>query len=93
MKRRGAWYSEEWSPSVPDAPSQLRLQAGRRVQGLMSGRGQDCSGKEVAGLFGNSCASWPTSFSEDAILPYFLEFYVCILVINVLVISVDSSLV
>jgi len=29
-------------------PGQLRVQAGGRVQGLLSGRGENCLGEEVA---------------------------------------------
>jgi hypothetical protein len=49
-----------------DAPGQLRLQAGRRVQGLLPGRGENSAREEeLTGFIGNSYASWPTSSCED----------------------------
>jgi hypothetical protein len=52
---------EEWSAFIPDAPGQLRLQPGRRVQGVLPGRGEDCPGKEVVSL-----AGIPDSFAKMA---------------------------
>lgn len=40
---------------VPDSPGQLRLQPGRRVQGLLFGRGKNRPGEGAAGsLYTNS---------------------------------------
>ena len=55
------------SPKInPDAPGQLRLQAGRRVQGLLSGSGENCLGEEVASQLDclEIVAKWPTSSCE-----------------------------
>jgi hypothetical protein len=39
------------SPKISPVAHQLRLQPGRRVQGVVSGRGEDCAGEKVVSSY------------------------------------------